>query len=757
VTTSATDNIHALAGTLDGVDSQLLVYDGDFLDLAARFAPLEGTVLLLSGGELDCARYHLLGTLPWLTLRGRRGAMRLASGEAVMGMDTDPLAALRRVLATYHHTITTDSRDAAPLQAGLMGYLAYDLKDCLETLPRTCLDDLQLPHLCLYAPGAVIVHDRTTAQTRVFFPRRRIDGKSVNEATRRRFFKLLNADPPAVESFSGGGGGFRSNFTRTDYEAAVAHIRDYIAAGDIYQVNLSQRFEMGFEGSAFALLRDLFRRNPAPFFSFVNAGDHQVVSTSPERFLLQQGERVETRPIKGTRPRGKTAARDRRLAAELIGSLKDDAELSMIVDLMRNDIGRVCRQGSVKVTHHKKLEKYENVYHLVSIVEGRLDKGLGSADLIAATFPGGSITGCPKIRAMEIIDELEPHCRHVYTGSLGYISFHESMDLSIAIRTATVTGRRVIFSVGGGIVFDSDPAAEYEETLHKGQTLMTAFKGQEGRISRPTMVWINGVFKPAHEATVAIDDTGFQYGFGFFETLRIDHGHILRLDQHLARFHHTWRQLFGARPQDFTWDQIIDQVVSRNGLAQRTAAVKILAAAGPSGVPPSEGTILVTARRYRHRLTGRKERGLHLARYPHARQTPLADHKTMNYLYYYLAGRWAQEKGADEALILNPDGSISETNTANLILVRQGTVIQPQSPYVLPGVMQAAVTAALKSQGYSLQHNPTTMADLLSAEEVLLSNALMGVVPVLSLDNTRLNPPSDLWQRLNRALGITIP
>ena len=234
---------------------------------------------------------------------------------------------------------------------------------------------------------------------------------------------------------------------------------------------------MGFAGDSYSLFKALYQLNPAPFFAYVNAGDHQIVSTSPERFLLRSGSRVETRPIKGTRPRGKTPEQDREMKAALARSPKDDAELSMIVDLLRNDIGKVCAGGSVAVTQHKRLEAYQNVYHLVSVVQGTLAEGKDSVDLIRATFPGGSITGCPKIRSMEIIDELESHRRHVYTGSIGYISFHDTMDLSIAIRTATVVGDRLVFSVGGGIVYDSDPEDEYEETLHKGQTLMSVFQG----------------------------------------------------------------------------------------------------------------------------------------------------------------------------------------------------------------------------------------------------------------------------------------
>ena len=255
--------------------------------------------------------------------------------------------------------------------------------------------------------------------------------------------------------------------------------REYIRQGDIYQVNLSQRFSFPFQGDLYRLFLQLFQRNPAPFYAYLNCGDLQILSTSMERFLWRQGDYLETRPIKGTRPRGRTPAEDEVMRQELITSVKEDAELSMIVDLLRNDIGRVCLGGSVQVKEHKRLEAYENVYHLVSIVTGKVRPDCSQGDILRATFPGGSITGCPKIRAMEIIDELEPVVRHVYCGSIGYLGLHRNLDLNIAIRTAIGCQGQVHFAVGGGIVYDSEEVAEYEETLHKGMTLFKII-GQGG-------------------------------------------------------------------------------------------------------------------------------------------------------------------------------------------------------------------------------------------------------------------------------------
>jgi len=254
----------------------------------------------------------------------------------------------------------------------------------------------------------------------------------------------------------------------------VVTAREYICAGDIFQVNLSQRFETDLNIHPYELYQRLRKINPAPFASYLNFDEVSVVGASPERFLKVQGDWVETRPIKGTRPRGKSAAEDKALADELLSSIKDRAENIMIVDLERNDIGRVCRYGTVKVTELAILETYPTVFHLTSTVRGRLRQAENRVDLLKASFPGGSITGAPKVRAMEIIDELEPTRRSVYTGAIGYLSFSGEMDLNIVIRTFLVKRGKAYFQVGGGIVYDSEPEAEYEETLDKARALIQA-------------------------------------------------------------------------------------------------------------------------------------------------------------------------------------------------------------------------------------------------------------------------------------------
>jgi para-aminobenzoate synthetase component I len=457
---------------IEELHSSPLTSDMSFIELAGRFANQPGTVILASGGDSDCARYNILGVAPWLTLRTTLTHSTIDYEDRTTTFESDPLLTVQSLLRRYR---LPEGKYPFPLCAGLLGYLSYDLKDCIEVLPRTSIDDLRLPHAYLVAPSVVVVEDRLEKKMTTYMAR--VSGDATKMAKQKDAFESALAGPPPQRSGRGlrrHNPGISSCFTREEYMRAIEAIRDYIVRGHVYQVNMSQRFETTFDGDVFELFTSLFVRNPAPFFAYINAHDHHIISTSPERFIELRGKRVETRPIKGTRPRGKTSKEDDRLRDELISSRKDDAELSMIVDLLRNDIGKVCRAGSVKVREHKRLEPYENVFHLASIIDGVLDDGKDAVDLIRATFPGGSITGCPKIRAMEIIDELEPFRRHIYTGSIGYISFHDTLDLSIAIRTATIKDGRLLFSAGGGVVYDSVSADEYEETLHKGQTLMNA-------------------------------------------------------------------------------------------------------------------------------------------------------------------------------------------------------------------------------------------------------------------------------------------
>jgi para-aminobenzoate synthetase component 1 len=445
--------------------------------VAANFVDRPYTMLLLSGGEADCARFSFLGLDPYLVIRAKGRRIQLTDFQKTYSCDANPFDILEEVLSALKIS-PMDSH--LPFYCGAMGYFAYELKNHLEELPRACRDELELPELVMAFPRFVLAYDRIRHKNYLavtdYQPQVRKGSPSLDKRL-EAFQKIICRPARSLIPYQGSATGFYSNFTRQDYLEAVKKVKDYIRQGDVYQVNLSQRFTIPFSGDPFHLFLDLFERNPAPFFAYLNMADHVILSTSPERFIFQHGSYVETRPIKGTRPRGNTTAEDVALKRELTASSKDEAELSMIVDLLRNDLGKVCAPRSVRVSEHKRVETYTNVFHLVSIVEGQLRKEYSQVDLIRALFPGGSITGCPKIRAMEIIEELEPDVRSVYTGGLGYISLHNTMDLNIAIRTAIVKDGRLHFSVGGGIVYDSDEEEEYLETLHKARTLMEFLGG----------------------------------------------------------------------------------------------------------------------------------------------------------------------------------------------------------------------------------------------------------------------------------------
>jgi len=387
-------------------------------------------------------RSSLFGAEPGLVLRSRGLAVELWTHGGTHRFSGSPFEVLRELL-----------RERAGRPGAAVGYLAYELKRFVEDVPSAAVDDLGLPecHLCFY--------DRVTR----FDPRPAATGHAVPP----RHSPLDDAEAPP------------SNFDPDAYKRAVQRVRDYIVAGDVYQVNLSQRFSLPLAGDPFDAYLRLRGRNPAPFAAYISMPEARVLSASPERFLSfdPATRRVQTRPIKGTRPRGRTPGEDEGLAAELLASAKDRAENVMIVDLERNDLGRVAVIGSVRVTELAAPETLPTVFHLTSTVEATLRDDRDLVDLLLAAFPGGSITGAPKIRAMEIIDELEPMARGVYTGAIGYIGFDGRMDLNIAIRTIVVKGGMAYFQAGGGIVADSDPEMEYQETLHKAWALADAVTG----------------------------------------------------------------------------------------------------------------------------------------------------------------------------------------------------------------------------------------------------------------------------------------
>ena len=389
--------------------------------------------------DAGAASYCGAEPLAMLTSRGRCIRVEHRRG-ATERFEADPFDVLRSLLAEHSR-----------LRDGMaVGYLGYGLKRHIEALTDTVADDLQLPECYLS-----------------FYDR-------VHEFDPRPLYSHAH-----MVTAPGPGAALQSNISRESYESAIERALAYIRAGDIYQVNLSHRFQAACAEDPFDVYLRLRTQSPAPFGAFLRYPGFAVLSSSPERFLYYRpaDRLVETRPIKGTRPRGSDAASDRALARDLVRSEKDRAENVMIVDLVRNDLGRVTDIGSVHVTGLLELETFANVHHLVSTVQARLRPDRDIVDLLRAAFPAGSITGAPKIRAMEIIDELEPLARGVYTGAIGFIRPSGAMDLNVAIRTMLLKDGIASFSVGGGIVADSDPSLEYEETLHKGAGMARALSG----------------------------------------------------------------------------------------------------------------------------------------------------------------------------------------------------------------------------------------------------------------------------------------
>jgi para-aminobenzoate synthetase component 1 len=390
----------------------------------------------------------------WLDTAVGKGISILAAEPAkIISTNGDPFSALAKELAARH----VASERPFPVGAAI-GYFGYDLKNVVERLPSNAADDLGLTHCWLGFYDNLLVFDHAKKEL-----------WEVGSTEVGRTYPM-SSHPRGPDS------DLVSNLTRDSYRATVLRAKQYIAAGDVYQVNLSQRFQCGVDASAPEVYHALRNSNPAPYGVYLDIGDAQILSTSPECFLNIRDRHVMTRPIKGTRARGATPEEDARIAVELLASPKDNAELVMITDLERNDLGRVCEFGSVRVSELVRVETYATVHHLVSTVEGILRGDVTHVDCVRACFPGGSITGAPKIRAMEIIDELEPHARGVYTGAIGFLGFNRLTHFNIAIRTVVYQNGRLTFHSGGGIVSDSEPDAEYDETLVKAGGILNAIE-----------------------------------------------------------------------------------------------------------------------------------------------------------------------------------------------------------------------------------------------------------------------------------------
>jgi len=455
-----------------------LVPPPDPADCCERFGGLPYRIFLDSAAKgTALGRYSFLMAEPAAVVR-RKGA--------------DSGGALDEVRALLEPRMAAPISGLPPFQTGAAGYIAYDWGRTLERLPAPRYDDLDLPDVVFGVYDWVVAwdHEQSRAwviarsarelQRALVFVERPFQGRGPGDPERAAL-RTDHGNPstppsyPVDPAWADPRIGLRSSFTHDGYLAAVNRVREYIFAGDIFQANLSQRFDAPLTEAPWDVYRRLRARNAAPFAAYLDLPGAVVLSASPERFLrVDATGLVETRPIKGTRPRGIGPEHDAALGRALTESAKDRAENLMIVDLIRNDLSRVCAPGTVRVRDLFALERFATVHHLVSTVVGQLQPGTSALDLLRAAFPGGSITGAPKVRAMEIIAELEPSARGVYCGAIGYWSVTGELDTNIAIRTAVCRDGRVYLSAGGGITADSNAEQEYRETLDKARGLVDA-------------------------------------------------------------------------------------------------------------------------------------------------------------------------------------------------------------------------------------------------------------------------------------------
>jgi anthranilate synthase component 1 len=438
------------------------------------------------GGE-KWSRYTFLGTEPSMVLRARGQHFEvICPGRAVeVRRVEDPFEALRLEVQRFK---APEIKGLPRFFGGAVGFLAYDIVRFFERLPKQPRDDLNVPDLIMMLTDTMLVFDNVRQTIKIIANAALEDfhsSKAAYSAASSKIDEMIArlASPPPLPCLDDSAPNRRaptaisSNQTREGYQLMVLAAKEYIAAGDIIQVVPSQRFEAPLSAHPFNLYRSLRAINPSPYMFYLKMGDHTLVGASPEVMVRLEGREITLRPIAGTRPRGITEADDAALELELLADPKERAEHVMLVDLGRNDVGRVAEVGSVEVTELMVVERYSHVMHIVSNVRGKLRDGADAFDAFRATFPQGTLSGAPKIRAMEIIDELEPVRRGIYGGAVGYFSFTGNMDTAIALRTMLVKNDQVYIQAGGGVVADSDPEAEYQESINKAKAMVNALSG----------------------------------------------------------------------------------------------------------------------------------------------------------------------------------------------------------------------------------------------------------------------------------------
>ena len=443
-------------------------YYEDIAPVFSAFAHLPWAILLDSGRpQSKFGRYEIFSAFPKKTFVTRGKLTTISSGGNQQVVPDDPFELLAGELSR-----NLIESDYLPFTGGALGFFSYDLGRIVEKIPTIALDDVELPEMAvgIYHWAYIADHVEKTAVVvgDLSEPRVRLNWQDIINDVSQLKEVAQNSEYKASAKI-------QSNMTAEQYAEKFSSVKNYIGSGDCYQVNLAQRFNVRVEGDSWSGYQNLRKINPSPFSAYINIPECKILSVSPERFLSVNNDVVETKPIKGTRPRSKVEKIDENLKQELEESIKDRAENVMIVDLLRNDLSKCCEINSVKVTKLFNIESFPTVHHLVSTIEGKLPSEISPVGLLRECFPGGSITGAPKIRAMEIIEELEPHRRGLYCGSIGYIGFNRKMDTNIAIRTIIQKNDQAYFYAGGGLVWDSQVDEEYQETFDKAAAMFRFF------------------------------------------------------------------------------------------------------------------------------------------------------------------------------------------------------------------------------------------------------------------------------------------
>lgn len=669
------------------------------------------------------ARFSIMGCEPLARLRAWGGRVRFErAGGAAEELTGDPLGELERRLAQYR---VKAEKSELPFCGGAVGFLSYELGRVTEPAAFAAPGESDAtPDINLAWYDAAAVWDHATGQAWLVG----VGWRRAPEAAIAELADWLSRAPEDEPELPAPAGGIcTSNLTRGEFVAAVARVRDRIAAGEIYQMNLAQCFRGALTEPPATLYRRLRALNPAPMAAYFDAGEGMaVLSSSPERFIEVKENRIRTAPIKGTRPRGRTPEEDAAERAGLLASEKERAELLMIVDLLRNDLGRVCRFGSVQVRRLHSLESFATVHHLVGEVEGELRPEVGVAALLRAVFPGGSITGAPKVRAMQTIAEIEPGRRGVFSGAIGYFSACGRIDLNIAIRTIVCRGSEASFHVGAGIVWDSDPAAEYEETLAKGRALFAALgwarTGESGtRVMHP---------EPAG-------------AIGVTETLLLHVGKPSFFDTHVRRFGVGCAYYGFSGPSAEALRAAADELLATRGLAE--GVLRWSAWRTPGGCewqmtlePP------------------RPHMAKQLWTATSASALPVPDtarpHKHLSRHRWREALVAARAQGYEEVLLTDEAGQVIEGAISNVFAVIDGVLhTPPLAVGPLPGVTRTQVLALAAELGLPTAEISLTPADLHTAQELFVTNALVGVRPLSALDGHTKPAPGPVTARLQEA------